>query len=334
MASKYSEFQDKVIVVTGASGGLGRIVAREFASQGAKLVLLARGEDGLRGAKREVEELGGRALTISVDVSNADDVEKAAILAENKFGPIDVWVNNAMNSVFAPVKDITPQEYLRVTEVTYLGQVYGTLSALKRMRPRNKGSIVLIGSALAYRGIPLQSAYCGSKHAVQGFFDSLRTELLHDKSDIHLCMVQLPAMNTTQFSWVLNKLPNKPRPMGKIYQPEVAARAIVFAAAHKRRGIWVGYSTYQAILGNRLLPWYADWVLSRNGYKGQQTAEPVNAIQQNNLWKPLQGDHGAHGSFSDDAHRHSFTVWVAMHRGFVITVVLLVVVVATVVALW
>ncbi len=225
------KFKDKVVVITGASGGVGRATAWEFAKQGAKVVLLARGIEQLEATKKEVEAYGGKALVIPTDVSDPDAVEAAAEWAEREFGPIDVWVNNAMNSVFAKFKDITPQEFKRVTEVTYLGQVYGTMAALKRMIPRDKGSIVLVGSALAYRGIPLQSAYCGSKHGIQGFYDSLRTELMHDKSNIKTCMVQLPAMNTTQFGWVLSKLPNKPRPMGKVYEPEVGSQGYCFCSS-------------------------------------------------------------------------------------------------------
>jgi NAD(P)-dependent dehydrogenase (short-subunit alcohol dehydrogenase family) len=204
-----------------------------------------------------VEEYGGKALTIVTDVADAGQVEAAAELAEREFGPIDVWINNAMSSIFSPFKKITADEFKRITEVTYLGTVYGTMSALKRMLPRNKGSIVFVGSALAYRGIPLQSAYCGAKHAAEGFYDSLRTELLHDKSNIKTCMVQLPGVNTTQFGWVLSKLPNKPKPIGKVYKPEVAAKAIVFAASHNRREIFVGYPTYQAIIGNKIVPWFS-----------------------------------------------------------------------------
>ena len=310
-------FKDKVVVITGSTGGVGRATAWEFAKQGAKVVLLARGTKQLEGTKKEVEQLGGKALAIPVDVADAKAVDAAAEQAEQEFGPIDVWVNNAMNSVFAPFKEITPDEFKRVTEVTYLGQVYGAMAALKRMLTRDSGSLVLVGSALAYRGIPLQSAYCGSKHGIEGFYDSLRTELEHDKSHIKTCMVQLPAMNTTQFGWVLSKLPNKPRPMGKVYQPEVAARAIVYAAQHNRRSIWVGYPTFEAIIGNKIAPWYADWVLSRNGYKGQQTDTPAAKDRKNNVWEPVHEDRGAYGNFAAIAHNKSFTLWASINRNLV-----------------
>jgi NAD(P)-dependent dehydrogenase (short-subunit alcohol dehydrogenase family) len=316
-AMNNNEFKDKVVVITGASGGVGRATAWEFAKQGAKVVLLARSDEQLQGARKEVEDLGAQTLTISVDVADPDAVEAAADRVERELGPIDVWVNNAMNSVFSPIKQITPQEFRRVTEVTYLGQVYGAMAALKRMQPRNRGSIVFVGSALAYRGIPLQSAYCGAKHGIEGFYDSLRTELLHDKSHIKTSMVQLPAMNTTQFGWVLSKLPNKPRPMGKVYQPEVAARAIVFAAAHNRRNIMVGYPTYKAVIGNKIAPWYADWVLARNGYEGQQTKEPADPNRKNNVWEPVPGDQGTYGDFRAMATNKSFTLWATMNRGLV-----------------
>lgn len=307
-----------VVVVTGASAGLGRTIAWEFAKMGASVALLARGTDGLEGAKREVEQLGGKALALQVDVADAEAVERAADRIEAELGPIDVWVNNAMVSVFSPIKEMKPEEYKRVTEVTYLGQVYGALAALKRMLPRDKGSIVFVGSALAYRGIPLQSAYCASKHAVEGFYDSLRTELLHDKSNIKTCMVQLPAMNTTQFQFVKSRLPNKPRPMGKIYQPEVAARAIAYAAKHNRREIFVGYPTIKAIVGDKIAPWYADWVLSRNGYEGQQTEEPADPNRRDNVWEPIPGDHGAHGDFDDKATYRSPELWISLHKNKVL----------------
>lgn len=312
-----THFKDRVIVITGATGGVGRATAWEFAKQGAKLVLLAREAHQLEATKREVELLGGHALTISVDVADAEQVEAAAEQAENTLGPIDVWINNAMNSVFAPFKDISPAEFKRVTEVTYLGQVYGTMAALKRMLPRNKGSIVLVGSALAYRGIPLQSAYCGAKHGIQGFYDSLRCELKHDRSKVKMCMVQLPAMNTTQFGWVLSKLPNKPRPMGKVYQPEVAAEAIVFAARHNRRSVWVGFPTFKAIIGNKIAPWYADSVLARTGFEGQQTSEPADADRKDNVWDPVPEDRGAYGDFGSIAAGKSYTLWASMNRNVI-----------------
>jgi short-subunit dehydrogenase len=269
-----------------------------------------------------------------VDVADAIAVEKAAEEIENTLGEIDVWVNNAMNSVFAYFKDVKPEEFKRVTEVTYLGQVYGTMSALKRMMKRNRGSIVLVGSALAYRGIPLQSAYCGSKHGIQGFYDSLRCELIHQNSNIKICMVQLPAMNTTQFGWVLSRLPNKPRPMGKVYQPEVAARAIVFAAKHNRRSVWVGFPTYKAIIGNKIAPWYADWVLSRNGIKGQQTDEPEEPDRKNNVWQPIPEDRGPYGNFKNIATDHSFTLWLSMNRTWARICVLIIVLVILWICIW
>ena len=314
------QFKDKVVVITGATGGVGRATAWEFAKQGARIALIAREVHQLEATKKEVEDLGGQAMPISVDVAEADRIEAAAKAIEERLGPIDVWVNNAMASVFAPIKEISPAEFKRVTEVTYLGQVYGAMAALKRMIPRNKGSIVFVGSALAYRGIPLQSAYCGAKHGIEGFYDSLRCELEHDKSNIKTCMVQLPAMNTTQFGWVLSRLPNKPRPMGKVYQPEVAARAILFAAAHNRRSIWVGFPTYKAILGNKLVPSVGDWVLSREGYSGQQTNQPEPAHRENNVWAPVHEDRGAYGDFANIATNKSFTLWASMNRNIVRTI--------------
>jgi len=317
---KKHEFRDKVVVITGASAGIGRATAWEFAKQGAKLALLARGMEQLEGAKREVEAYGGKALIIQCDVADAEQVEAAAEQAERELGEIDVWVNNAMASVFASFKEITLNEFKRVTEVTYLGTIYGTKAALKRMLSRDKGSIIFVGSALAYRGIPLQSAYCGAKHGIQGFYDSLRSELMHDKSNIKTCMVQLPGVNTTQFGWVLSKLPNKPKPMGKVYQPEVAAKAIVFAAAHNRREIFVGYPTFEAIIGNKIAPWLGDYVLSKNGYKAQQTDEQVEPDRKNNVWEPVSEDRGAHGTFDKIAAKKSYTLWASMNRGVVRTV--------------
>jgi short-subunit dehydrogenase len=235
---------------------------------------------------------------------------------EENLGPIDVWINNAMTSVFSPVKEMTAEEFKRVTEVTYLGFVYGTLSALRRMLPRDRGVIVQVGSALAYRGIPLQAAYCGAKHAIQGFMDSLRCELLHDHSHVRVTMVQMPALNTPQFSWVKSRLPNKPQPVPPIYQPEVAAEAILWAADHDRPELYVGWPTVDAIVGNKIVPRLADEYLARTGYQSQQTNEPDDKNRRNNLWEPLPGDHGAHGEFGERAHGYSFQLWLATHRGW------------------
>jgi short-subunit dehydrogenase len=316
-------FKDKVVVVTGATGGVGRVTAWEFAKQGAKIVLIARDVAQLNGTAKEVEAYGGLPLSIQADISDPTKMNEVVERVESELGPIEVWVNNAMNSVFAPFTNITPEEFKRVTDVTYLGTVYGTMAVLKRMKLRDKGSIVFVGSALAYRGIPLQSAYCGAKHGVQGFYDSLRTELQHDHSHIKTCMVQLPAMNTTQFGWVLSKLPNKAQPMGKVYEPEVAARAIVFAARHNRREVLVGFPTYKAIVGNKIAPWYADWVLSRNGYKGQQTNERADPNAKNNLWEPVGEDRGAYGTFGKVAAKRSFTLWLSVNRTLVRFVVMI-----------
>jgi NAD(P)-dependent dehydrogenase (short-subunit alcohol dehydrogenase family) len=310
--------KSEVVVVTGASAGLGRAIACAFAKRGAKVGLIARGGagmDGLEGAKREVEKLGGTALMLPCDVADPQQVEAAAEKAETELGPIDVWVNDAMTSVFGPVHEIKPEDYKRVTEVTYLGQVYGAMAALKRMKPRDKGHIILVGSALAYRGIPLQSAYCGSKHAIQGFADSLRAELLHDKSGVKLCMVQMPAMNTPQFEWVKNLLPKKPQPVPPIFQPEVAAEAVYWAAHHGRREIFVGGSTDIAIVGNKLFPKVGDWYLSRTGFKSQQRPnEPSKPGAPDNLYEALPGDRGAHGPFDKKAKTFSLQLWLSLNR--------------------
>src|SRR5436305_1572924 len=266
----------KVVVVTGASAGAGRAAVRLFAKKGADVALIARGKDGLEAAKREVESYGRRALVLPTDVSDADAVEKAADSAEYELGPIDVWVNVAMVSVFSPFLEMTPKEFKRVTEVTYLGYVYGTMSALKRMLPRNRGRIIQVGSALAYRSIPLQAAYCGAKHAIAGFTDSLRTELIHVRKKIHLTMVQLPAMNTPQFTWCRSKLPRHPQPVPPIYQPEVAAEMIVWASHHDPREIFVGTPTVVAIEGNKVAHGLADYYLGRTGFDSQQTNQPVS----------------------------------------------------------
>ena len=305
----------EVVVITGASAGVGRATVREFARRGAHVALIARGREGLEGARREVEQMGGRALVLPLDVSDADAVEQAAEAVEQELGPIDVWVNNAMVSVFSPVRKMRPEEYKRVTEVTYLGYVYGTLAALKRMLPRDRGCIVQVGSALAYRGIPLQSAYCAAKHAIQGFMDSLHAELIHDESNVSVTMVQLPAVNTPQFSWVKSRLPNEPQPVGPIYQPEVAARAVYWAAHNERRELYVGWPTVKAIVGNNLVPELADWYVARNAYEEQQTEEPVAPDRRDNLWEPVPGDHGARGSFDERATDTSAQLWATTHRG-------------------
>jgi NAD(P)-dependent dehydrogenase (short-subunit alcohol dehydrogenase family) len=306
----------EVVVVTGASAGLGRAIVRAFAREGAHIGLLARGRDGLEGARRDVEDLGGKALAIPLDVADAEAVERAAEEVEQEFGPINIWINNAMVSVFSPVKEITPKEYKRVTEVTYLGVVYGTLAALKRMLPRDRGTIVQVGSALAYRGIPLQSAYCAAKHAIQGFHDSLRSELIHDKSNVRVTMVQLPAMNTPQFSWVKSRLPRKPQPVPPIYQPEIGAEAVLFAAHNDRREMYVGYPTVEAIIGDKIASGLGDWYLGRNGYEAQQTNEPVEPHRRDNLWEPVPGDHGAHGTFGDRATASSPQLWFSKNRNW------------------
>jgi NAD(P)-dependent dehydrogenase (short-subunit alcohol dehydrogenase family) len=304
----------KVVVVTGASAGLGRAIAREFGRAGAKVGLLARGHDGLEAARREIEELGGEALVVPCDVGHEDEVEQAAEEIEAKLGGIDVWVNNAMVSVFSPVHEMTAEEYRRVTEVTYLGSVFGTLAALRRMRPRDRGVIVQVGSALAHRSIPLQSAYCGAKHAISGFMESLRTELLHEGSGVQVTQVHMPALNTPQFDWVRNRLPNRAQPVPPIFQPEVGARAIVYAAKHPRREYRVGLSTIEAIVGEKLVPSLLDHYLARTGYAAQQTDEPADPDRPDNLWEPLPGDHGVHGRFDDRARPWSVAAWLLRHR--------------------
>lgn len=307
----------RVVVVTGASAGVGRAVVRAFAREGAKIGLLARGVDGLEAAKREVEELGGAAIVLPADVADPAAVEAAAAAVEEKFGPIDVWVNNAMVSVFSPIKDTLPEEFRRVTEVTYLGYVHGTLTALKRMLPRDRGVIVQVGSALAYRGIPLQAAYCAAKHAIEGFCDSLRCELLHDRSKVRVTMVQLPAFNTPQFGWVKSRLPGKAQPVPPIFQPEIAADAIVYASRHPRREFVVGWPSLKAIVGNKIVPGYADRVLARQGYESQQRDEPEDPNRPNNLWEPVPGDHGAHGVFDSRSRPVSVQWSLSKHRRWI-----------------
>ncbi len=279
----------ETVVVTGAAGGVGRATARAFGRRGANVGLLARGVEGLEAAAREVAQEGGSALVLPVDVADADAVERAAAAVEERFGPIDIWVNCAMATIFSPFADLTPDEYRRATEVTYLGYVYGTMAALRRMRLRNRGTIVQVGSALAYRAIPLQSAYCGAKFAIRGFTDSIRSELLHDKSRVHITMVQMPALNTPQFDWARNKTGQRPQPVPPIFQPEVAAEAIVFAAHARRREIYVGWSAAKAILANKFVPGLLDHYLARQGYSGQLTEEPVPPDAPDNLYRAGAG---------------------------------------------
>jgi len=312
----------EVVVITGASAGVGRAVTREFARHGARIALLARGTDGLNAARREVEELGSEALAIPTDVADADQVESAAARIEAEFGYIDIWINNAMTSVFSPIKEMTSEDFRRVTEVTYLGYVHGTLAALKRMLPRDRGVIVQVGSALAYRGIPLQAAYCAAKHAVQGFCDSLWCELLHDNSNVKVTMVQMPALNTPQFGWVKSRLPRKAQPVPPIFQPEIAAEAIYFAAHNPRREFYVGMPTAGAIIANKFAPGLLDHYLARTGYDSQQYDGKEDPNRPDNLWQPLPGDHGAHGAFDARARSWSPQLWTNEHRSWIATGVL------------
>jgi NAD(P)-dependent dehydrogenase (short-subunit alcohol dehydrogenase family) len=307
----------EVVVVTGATSGIGRATARRFAQDGASIGLIARGHEGLEAARKEVEEAGGRALVLPTDVADWDGVNSAARAVEEAFGPIDVWVNNAMTTVFAPFADIEPDEFRRATEVTYLGTVWGTKAALDRMRPRDRGSIVIVGSALAYRGIPLQSPYCGAKHGVKGFFESLRTELRHDKSNVHLSMVQLPGLNTPQFLHCRSKMPKVPQPMAPYYQPEVGADAIHWSAHHRRRELYVGGPTIKTIVGNKVAPWLVERVLAKQGVGGQQSDKPADPNRQDNLMSPEPGDPGAHGPYGEKARRSSLQTQFAKRRGLV-----------------
>ncbi|MGW0176354.1 SDR family oxidoreductase [Rhodococcus sp. NPDC003322] len=312
----------QVVVVTGASGGVGRATAEAFGARGAAVAVLARGAEGLRGATDDVKAAGGTALPIVADVADADEVDAAASGIEAELGPIDVWVNAAFASVFATFEHTTAAEFTRVTQVSYLGYVYSTMAALARMRPRNRGAIVQVGSALAYRGIPLQSAYCGAKHAIQGFNESLRCELLHEGSAVRTTMVQLPAINTPQFSWVLSRLPRQAQPVPPIYQPDVAARAVVFAADHpRRREYWVGGSTVATLIANAVAPGLLDRYLAATGFDAQQASDPRPVDQAANLWEPADGpdghDYGARGIFDSRATTRCPQLWATQHRGVV-----------------
>lgn len=304
----------EIVVITGATAGVGRATVRRFARDRARIALLARDRGRLEATAREVEEAGGEALALSVDVAEAEAVDAAADLVEERFGPIDIWVNNAMTSVFARVKDIRPEEFKRVAEVNYLGFVYGTLAALKRMIPRDRGHIVQVGSALAWRGIPLQAPYCASKHAIDGFTESLRAELMHDRSKVKVSIAHMPGMNTPQFEWVRSRLPRKTQPVPPIFQPEVAADAIHWAAHHDRAILYVGFPTVKAVAGERTSPRLLDFYLARTGFASQQTDEPSDPDRPDNLFNPVPGDFAAHGPFDDRARARSRQLWASTHR--------------------
>lgn len=306
--------QNQCVVVTGSSAGIGRATALAFGKRGCRVALLARGVEGLEAAKREIEESGGQALVIPTDVADHAQVEAAAERIEQEFGPIDVWVNNAMATIFCPFEQITPEDFERATQVTYLGAVWGTMAALKRMKPRNRGAIVQIGSALAYRSIPLQAPYCGAKSALRGFTDSLRSELIHDKSRVHLTMVQLCAFNTPQFDWGRTCMDKQPQPVPPIYQPEVAAEAVIWASQHKRRELWVGFPTVKAIIATRIIPGFLDRMLASKAYSGQHTDAPLPKDRKDNLYAPVPGDQGAHGRFDDLAKSSNWHLWLTTHR--------------------
>jgi NADP-dependent 3-hydroxy acid dehydrogenase YdfG len=318
----------RVIVITGASAGVGRATARAFAARGARIGLIARNAEALEAARQEVESRGGQAVVAIADVADAEAVERAAQTIEAALGPIDVWINNAMTSVLGPVKEITAEEFRRVTEVTYLGVVHGTQAALRRMLPRDEGVIIQIGSTLAYRGIPLQAPYCAAKHAIQGFHDALRSELLHDKSRVQVCMVNLPAVNTPQFRWIRSHMPRKAKPFGTIFEPEVAAQAIVWASEHPRRELNVGWGTTQAIIANAFVPGALDHYLGRIGFDAQQGDEPEEPGRPDNLHGPVPGDAGAHGVFSEQAKTTSPQLLANTHRGAIGAAVAVVAVVA------
>lgn len=305
---------EEIVVITGASSGIGRATARRFARPGVSIGLIARGRDGLEATRREVEAAGARALVLPTDVADADAVEAAAQAAEEALGPIDIWINDAMTTVFAFLWDVTPDEFRRANEVTYFGSIWGMQSALRRMRPRNRGTIVQVGSAMAYRGIPLQGPYCGAKHGIQGVFESLRTELRHERSGVHLTTVQLPGVNTPQFEHARDKFPTVSQPVPPFYEPEVAAKAIHWAAHHRRREVYVGVPTVYTIWGNHLAPWLAERYLAATAVTGQRSETPKRPDRRDNLFSPPPGDAGAHGPYGGRAHRRSPQLWASRHR--------------------
>jgi len=308
------EKHPEVVVITGAGAGLARATVREFARRGAHLGLISRSEERLQAVKGEVEALGGRAVTVSADVADAQQVEQAAERIEQALGPIDIWINAAMVTVFSPFHEMSADDFRRVTEVTYLGQVHGTMAALKRMRPRDHGTIVQVGSALAYRPIPLQTAYCGAKHAIKGFTEGLRCELMHEGSNVHITIVEMPGLNTPQFDWCKSHLPKRAQPVAPVYQPEVGARAIYWAAHHRRRQLYVGISSLLTIWGNKVAPGLMDRYMARNAVGGQQTSEDEIPNRADNLWHPVEGDPGARGRFTHHAHNNSLQLQMTTHR--------------------
>jgi short-subunit dehydrogenase len=308
--------QHEVIVITGATAGVGRATARAFAKQGAYIGLLARDVERLEATRSEVEALGGKALAISTDVADAAAVERAADQVESGLGEIDIWINAAMTTILAPLNEVEPEEYKRVTEVTYLGNVYGTMAALKHMLPRDRGRIIQVSSALAFHSVPLQAAYCGAKHAINGYTDSLRAELMHSGSQVGITTIDMPGLNTPQFDWALNRMPKRPRPVAPVFQPEVAARAIIWAAHHHRRRLYVGLSSLLMIWANKFVPTWLDRYMARTAISGQLSSEASEPDAPDNLWQPAPGDHGARGRFSKGAYDHSIQFWATSHRGW------------------
>jgi NAD(P)-dependent dehydrogenase (short-subunit alcohol dehydrogenase family) len=317
--------RQEVVVVTGASAGLGRAIVREFARHGANVGLIARDGVRLDSTAQDVTGLGGRALPVAADVANAQAVDQAADQIERELGPVDIWVNNAMTTVFAPFEEVTPAEYQRATEVIYLGTVWGTMAALKRMKPRDRGCIVQVGSALAYRSIPLQAPYCGAKHAIKGFTDTIRCELIHDRSAVHITMVQMPALNTPQFDWCRSRLTHHAQPVPPIYNPEIGARAVYWAAHHRRREVQVGISAFASILGQKIAPGLLDLYLGLTGYQSQQTREPIEPGRPDNLFVPVSGNYAAHGGFDKRAAHRSAALWLVTHRPLAVGATLLVI---------